>query len=96
MPVLEQAQAQNSDVVFVVANQGESPAAARAYLQHEDINIDNVPLDTELAIGRHARSPALPTTLFFDRRGKLVSVRIGEVSAASLLQQLEPLRRTPK
>lgn len=96
MPVLEKAQAQNGDVVFVFANQGETAAAARAYLKNEDIDIQNVLLDADLAIGRHARSAALPTTLFFDSRGKLVNVRMGEVSAASLSQQLEPLRRSSK
>ena len=96
MPVLEQAQAQNRDVVFVFANQGESEAAARAYLAKEGIAIQNVLLDSDLAIGKHARSAALPTTLFFDSGGKLVNVRMGEVSAASLSQQLEPLRRSAK
>ena len=96
MPVLQQAQAQNSDVVFVFANQGESAAAARAYLEKEGIDIQNVILDSDLAIGRHVRSAALPTTLFFDSGGKLVNVRMGEVSAASLSQQLAPLRRSAK
>ena len=96
MPVLEKAQAQNRDVVFVFANQGESAAAARAYLAKEGFDIQNVLLDSDLAIGRHVRSAALPTTLFFDSRGKLVKVRMGEVSAASLSQQLEPLRGSSK
>ena len=96
MPVLAHAQAQNSEIVFVFANQGETAEAARAYLEKEDIQIQNVLLDTAMTIGRHTRSAALPTTLFFNRDGKLVNVRMGEVSAASLAQQLAPLKRDQK
>lgn len=96
MPVLAHAQARHSDVVFVFANQGESAEATRAYLEKEGIQIQNVLLDTTSAIGKHAGSTALPTTLFFNRDGKLADVRMGEVSAASLAQHLAPLKRSQK
>jgi thiol-disulfide isomerase/thioredoxin len=76
MPVLAEAQARNSDVVFVFANQSEMAEAARAYLEKEDIQIQNVLLDTAITIGRHTGSAALPTTLFFNRDGKLVNVSV--------------------
>ena len=34
---------------------------------------------------------ALPTTLFFDARGRLVSMRVGELSAATLTERLQAL-----
>lgn len=92
MPVLAEAQAHNPDIAFVFANQGETADAAGAYLSQERLDIENVVLDTGMDIGRQLRSAALPTTLFFDREGKLVEVRMGELSAASLAQQLAPLK----
>ena len=92
MPVLAEAQARNPDVAFVFANQGENEEAADAYLRKEHLDIENIVLDTEMNIGRQLRSAALPTTLFFDREGELVGVRMGELSAASLAQQLAPLK----
>lgn len=93
MPALQQAQAQNKDVVFVFANQGESADTIRQYLAAENIDIANVILDRNMDVARHAGSAALPTTLFFDSRGKLHNTRMGQLSAASLAQQLEAVRR---
>ena len=94
MPVLAEAQARNPDVVFVFANQGESAEAAHEYLRKEGIEIQNVILDTRMDVGRQLRSAALPTTVFFDREGKLAGVRMGELSAGSLVQQLAPLKQS--
>lgn len=94
MPVLARAQARNPDVVFVFANQGESAEAARTYLRDERIDIRNVILDPAMDVGRQLRSAALPTTVFYDREGKLAGVRMGELSEASLAQQLVPLKRS--
>lgn len=93
MPALQQAQARNSDIVFVFANQGEDADTIRRYLAAEHVEIANVILDRERDIARHAGSPALPTTLFFDRRGKLLHTRMGQLSAASLARQLDAARR---
>jgi thiol-disulfide isomerase/thioredoxin len=93
MPVLAQAQTQNPDIVFVFANQGESPETAREYLRNERIDLRNVIVDTHMDIGRQLRSAALPTTVFFDRDGRFAGVRMGELSAGSLAQQLAPLKQ---
>ena len=94
MPVLQQAQARNSEVAFVFANQGETADAVRQYLAAEHIDIANVILDVNREVARHVGARALPTTLFFDGKGRLRSVRMGQLSAASLAQQLESLRPT--
>ena len=80
--------------MFVFANQGESAEAAHEYLRKERIEIQNVILDTRMDVGRQLRSAALPTTVFFDREGKLAGVRMGELSAGSLVQQLAPLKQS--
>ncbi|MGV8189993.1 TlpA family protein disulfide reductase, partial [Pseudomonas aeruginosa] len=42
MPVLQQAQAENPDVVFLFANQGESAETVRHFLQGENLRLDNL------------------------------------------------------
>jgi thiol-disulfide isomerase/thioredoxin len=93
MPALQQAQADNRDIVFVFANQGEDADTIRRYLATEHVDIANIILDRERDIARQAGAPALPTTLFFDRRGKLLHIRMGQLSAASLARQLDAARR---
>ncbi|MBN0545244.1 TlpA family protein disulfide reductase, partial [Pseudomonas aeruginosa] len=45
MPVLQQAQAENPDVVFLFANQGESAETVRHFLQGENLRLDNLLFD---------------------------------------------------
>ncbi|MFC7513696.1 prolipoprotein diacylglyceryl transferase family protein [Herbaspirillum sp. GCM10030257] len=92
MPVLQEAQKMHNDVVFVFANQGESSKVVRAYIDSESLRLENVLLDREGTIAKHAGSAGLPTTLFFDRHGKLVDTRVGELSRASLEQRLTQLQ----
>lgn len=74
------------------ANQGETAAAVRAYLTEKGLRLDNVVIDSTTMLSRDTASPGLPTTLFFDARGKLVDRRMGELSPATLAQRLEMLR----
>lgn len=93
MPVLRDAQAHYPDITFVFANQGEAPDAVRQYLHTEGLSLSNVLLDFKLQVGRQTGSMALPTTLFFNEQGILVERRIGELSAATLAQRMESLRK---
>lgn len=93
MPVLVKAQANHPEVAFVFANQGETAAAVRAYLAGEGLRPRNVLLDGSTTLARATASPGLPTTLFFDARGKLVDRRMGELSPATLAQRLDLLRQ---
>ena len=88
MPVLQQAQAGHREVVFVFADQGETADAVREYLAAQHIDIANVILDSRMDIARQAGSRGLPTTLFFDATGRLLNRRTGQLSAASLAQEL--------
>ena len=91
MPVLEQAQVQRPDVNFVFLNQGESPDRVRSFLAAQNLPLRNVLLDVHGRAGIELGHRALPTTLFYDARGRLVDTRVGELSQASLGQRLSML-----
>ena len=88
MPLLRDAQLRRADVNFVFVNQMESAAAVQRYLGAAPIELDNILLDQHSALPSAIGSQALPATLFFDARGRLVERRLGELSAASLDQRL--------
>jgi len=45
-----------------------------------------------MTLSRQTASPGLPTTLFFDARGRLVDRRMGELSPATLAERLDMVR----
>lgn len=92
MPVLRDAQLRHPEIIFIFADQGESAETVRAYLDAAQLKLDNVLLDPGRQLAYQTGSQGLPTTLFFDAKGKLVDRRVGGLSAASLAQRLEPLR----
>lgn len=95
MPVLATAQQQEPAVRFVFANQGEDRETARRFLADAGLDLANVVIDPGARIGREVGSAALPTTLFYDGRGRLVDTHIGELSAAALAVRLRSLRAEP-
>lgn len=92
MPVLRDAQSRDQDIVFIFANQGESADTIQKYLDSEGLVLGNVLLDPAGELGRQTGSRGMPTTLFFDAKGRLVDSRMGELSAATLAQRIEFLR----
>ena len=91
MPVLHQAQIDRPGVNFVFLNQGESAAKVGAWLQARELSVSNVLMDANRQAAAAFKQGALPTTLFFDAEGRLVSTRIGELSAATLSEKLQAL-----
>ncbi len=91
MPVLHQAQVDRPGVNFVFLNQGESAEKVGAWLQARNLPMRNVLIDANRQAGAAFKQGALPTTLFFDAKGRLVSTRIGELSAATLTERLQAL-----
>ena len=89
MPVLHQAQIDRSGVNFVFLNQGESADKVAAWLQARKLPLRNVLMDGDKRAGAAFKQGALPTTLFFNAEGRLVSMRIGELSAATLNDRLQ-------
>lgn len=96
MPVLAQGQRQHRDLHFIFANQRESSETIRDYLDHENLDLDNILIDTGGTLAKSIESKGLPTTIFLDAGGHIVDMRIGELSEATLndrIQKLQPSRR---
>ncbi|WP_028996635.1 TlpA family protein disulfide reductase [Azohydromonas australica] len=93
MPVLDAARRREQDVRFLLVNQGESAAVVRAYLQREGLAAEGVWLDEARALGPAVGSRGLPTTLFFDARGRFVDAHLGALNAAALQVRLQRLRQ---
>ena len=92
MPVLAAAQKKETEIRFVFADQGENAAAVHRYLGETRLDIANVLLDVDGAIGREVGTMGLPTTLFYNAEGRLVDTHIGALSEATLASKLERLR----
>ena len=92
MPVLHQAQAANPEVNFVFINQGESAQRVGPWLAARSLLLRNVLLDTQGQAPKVLKQKGLPSTLFFDAKGRLVSTRTGELSAASLTEKLDSIK----
>ncbi|WP_341889590.1 TlpA disulfide reductase family protein [Variovorax sp. YR752] len=92
MPVLAAAQQRQADVAILFANQGESAGTVRAYLAGEQLMLRDVLLDERSALGPAVGSRGLPTTLFYDARGRLVDAHVGVLNAAALQARLAALR----
>jgi thiol-disulfide isomerase/thioredoxin len=98
MPVLAAAQRREPGVAVLLVNQGESEAAVRAYLRREGLALPDVLLDAGARLGPAVGSAGLPTTLFFDARGRRVDAHFGALSEAALrvrMQALAPREMVP-
>ena len=67
----------------------ESAERVGAWLQARKLPMRNVLLDENRQAGAAFKQRALPTTLFFDAKGQLVSTRVGELSSATLTERLQ-------
>ena len=90
--MLADAQRRETGVAFVFVNQGESAGAVRAYLVDQDLALQQVLLDPASALGPAVGSRGLPTTLFYDARGRLAHAHFGVLSAPALAARLQSLR----
>lgn len=89
MPVLLEAQRKHTNVNFVFLNQGEDAGQVSQWLHSHRLPLENVLLDPKRQAGAAFAQKGYPTTLFFNARGELVSIRIGELSAATLNERLQ-------
>jgi thiol-disulfide isomerase/thioredoxin len=92
MPVLAAAQRQHADVLFVFANQGESVQTVRRYLEAERLELASVWLDVRSQLGPAVGSRGLPTTVFYDARGRRTDAHVGVLNRASLAAKLDSAR----
>jgi hypothetical protein len=93
MPVLAQAQQQRPDVRFIWINQGEAAEAVMGYLRSVQATAPLPPaqvlFDPQQQAGRHWRQQGLPSTYFHGADGRLCSMRMGELSRASLAEHMK-------
>lgn len=95
MPLLAAAQQRETGVRFLFVNQGENEATVRRYLASLPYTVENVLRDEHSALGPAVGSPGLPTTVFYDARGRQVDAHFGVLNAAALESRLWPLRAGP-
>jgi thiol-disulfide isomerase/thioredoxin len=95
MPTLAAAQQREPGVGFLFVNQGESASAVRAYLVDQDLPLREVLLDSGSRLGAAVGSRGLPTTLFYDARGKRIGAHFGVLNAAALQSRLREMRAAP-
>jgi thiol-disulfide isomerase/thioredoxin len=95
LPALQRAQAEHPEVNFVFVDQAESGDRVQSFLTAQRLPLKNVLLDTAGQAGAQLGSRALPTTLVFDAHGRLVATRVGQLSGATLAQQLATLSSSP-
>ncbi len=93
MPMLQEAQRKHVDVHFVFINQGEQRAQVARWLSSRQLLLSNMLIDDKRSASAVFKQQGYPTTLFFNARGELVGSRLGELSAATLEQNLERARR---
>lgn len=91
MPVLEAAQKAYPQVRILLVNQGEHAEAVTRYLAEQGLAPRDVLLDSGNRLGQATGSFGLPTTLFYDPRGRLQNSHMGELSNASLAHALRQL-----
>ncbi|MEG0938472.1 MAG: protein-disulfide reductase DsbD family protein [Comamonas sp.] len=88
MPVMAQAQKEHPGVRFIWINQGEDAAKVMRYLQTMPLPAAQVLLDPQQLASQHWQQRGLPSTYFYDASGQLKGMRMGELSRASLAEQL--------
>ncbi|WER49927.1 TlpA disulfide reductase family protein [Cupriavidus sp. WKF15] len=91
MPMLRAAQANHSDINFVFVNQGETAHQVRRYLTEQHLTMSNLLLDPQSHTAAALGQIAFPTTYLFDATGRLIDVRVGELSAGTLAERLARL-----
>ncbi len=92
LPTLAAAQKREHGVRFVFADQGEDARTVQRYLSAASLELDNVVLDGGARMGREVGSGGLPTTLFYDTKGRLIDTHVGQLTAGSLASKLDRLR----
>lgn len=91
MPLLQQAQQQHPEVVFVLVNQGETGDKVTAFLQQHRWQFAHVWLDGRYQLRQALPYQGLPSTYFLNRQGEVVAHSVGELNAEQLQQYLQQI-----
>ncbi|MDE2156023.1 MAG: TlpA family protein disulfide reductase [Xanthomonadaceae bacterium] len=95
MPVLVEAQRKMPSVRFVFADQGESAAVIRQFLQAQGLAPTHVLLDEGMQLTQFYSVRGYPTTLFLDAQGHLRDTHVGELSRAVLAEHVARIGQVP-
>lgn len=83
--------ARSSRTPIILVNQGETPGVVREFLLGAGIPGSAILLDERMAMMRTAGGAAMPTTLFVNSAGLVVSTHAGEISRAALADKIAQL-----
>ena len=89
MPLLARS-VDGRNAALVLVNEGDSPAAARAFLDGIGVN-EPALLDSDLAIGRTYGVITLPTTIFVRANGTIDRRQLGQLDESVLFAELSNL-----
>lgn len=84
MPVLLAAQKNNPHITVAFVNQGEDLNTVKVFLDEQQLDLNHVFFDQSSNVSRESGAAGLPTTLFYNSEGELVTSHIGQLSYASL------------
>ena len=93
LPMLAEQAALLQDYNFVFIDQAESGENVRAYLEKNGIELEHILLDPQSRLADYYQSRGLPTTLFLNTKGELISSNYGQISLAVLKNKLKTLNR---
>lgn len=88
LPMLEEAQTRLPDIDIELVNEGEALSTVSDFLLDHGLKGESVMLDPDFAIARSVGAEAYPTTLFYDKQGKLLAVHLGLFSRATFQDAL--------
>lgn len=91
MPVLQAAQKNHTETVFLFVNQGESLTTVKQFINSTQLDLQNIFVDPTSNVSQESGAAGLPTTLFYNAEGKLIANHMGELSQASLDHYLEKI-----
>ena len=91
LPMLAKRASEKQDYNFVFVDQGESEQTVKQYLEDNGIVLEHILLDPNGQLANHYKSRGLPTTLFLNSKGELVSSVFGQISLAVLENKLSKL-----
>ena len=85
MPMLE-TYAQQEGLTLVLINQGDTVNAINDYMTSAGVAFDNILLDPRFAARQAMEVRGIPTTLFYDAQGRLITAHEGELHENQLAQ----------
>jgi len=92
LPMLVAAADDYPEVAFVFVDSGEAATKVAGYLEERGLQPQHVWLDPAGSLARKLPVRGYPTTFFFDRQGKLVTSKTGEINRAGLEDMLKMIR----